>query len=205
MYFMLIGLIALALVAFIGGAYEINGLLGKQAAHLANIKLQDQTLEQQKVGLVRAKKDITTYSQLEKVTRQIVPQDKDQALAVREIIGIADKAGVSITSVNFPASTLGSTVSGGTGVTPSAAASASTKPALSQLTPVPNIPGVYQLQIVLQNNSDTPTTYPKFYNFLAGLEKNRRTAEVSNIVIQPGSSNRTLLTYTLTINEYIKP
>lgn len=205
MYFLLLGLTLLTLVAFVAGAYEINGLLGKQATKLANLKLESETLHQQQTGLKRAKQDVATYSELQKITQQIVPQDKDQAAAVREIIGIASKAGVTLTGISFPASNLGSTTGGSTGTVKSPGAALSAKPALSQLTAVPNIPGVYQLQITLQNDGDTAITYSKFYKFLSGLESNRRTAEVASIVIQPEASNRNLLTFVLTINEYIKP
>jgi len=206
-YFLLIGLLILSLLGLLGGAYMLNGLLGKQANKLATLKGQTQTLSQQQVSLKKAKQDVATYSDLNKITQQIVPQDKDQAEAVQEIVNIADNAGVQLTTITFPASTLGATGPATTGTTgtstPSAALSA--KPALSQLIAVPNIPGVYQLQITIQNDADTEVTYNQFYNFLSGLEHNRRTAEVSSIVIQPDASNRNVLTFTLTLNEYIKP
>jgi hypothetical protein len=210
MFFLLVALTVLSMAGLIGGAYGINGLLAKQAKTLADLKSQAQTLSQQQQGLTKAKQDVAKYAPLEKITEQIVPQDKDQAEAVREIVNIAANAGVSLSSISFPASSLGATGTGSTGAAPAAGstspqAAASAKPTLSQLTAVPNIPGVYQLQITLQNDSDTEVSYNQFYNFLSGLENNRRTAEVSNIIIQPDSKNRNLLTFTLTLSEYIKP
>lgn len=204
-YFLLIGLLVLSLFGLVGGAYVLNNLLGNQAGKLASLKAETETLNEQQVGLKKAKQDITTYADLDKITQQIVPQDKDQAEAVREIVNIAGSAHVQLTSISFPASTLGAGVAltPGTGSSPSAALGA--KPALSQLIAVPNIPGVYQLQITIQNDTDTEVTYSQFYNFLSGLEKNRRTAEVSSIVIQPDPANRNYLTFNLTLNEYIKP
>lgn len=203
MHWLLLGLVALAVLVFLGGAYAVNGSLGRQATKLANLKLESQTLQEQQVGLTKAKKDIATYSDLEKITKQIVPQDKDQAVAVREIVNIAAKAGVTLTSITFPASSLGA--ASGTSPGSSVPSALTAKPSLSQLTAVPNIPGVYQLQIILQNDDDTAVSYSRFYQFLSGLESNRRTAEVANIVIQPNNNNRNLLTFVLTINEYIKP
>lgn len=208
MYFVLIGLLVLSLLGLIGGAYALNGLLGKQAIKLADLKQETTTLNSQRVGLKKAKQDIATYSSLSQMTSQIVPQDKDQAQTVREIVNIASRAGVTLTNIDFPASTLGSTVApavpaaGGTS-TPQAAISA--KPTTSQLVAVPNLPGVYQLQIVVQNNVDTEVTYPQFYNFLSGLEVNRRTALVSAITITPDPNDRSVLIFSLTLNEYIKP
>lgn len=210
MFFLLVALTILILAGLVGGAYGINSLLAKQSKTLGNLKSQAQTLSQQQQGLTKAKRDVAKYAPLEKITEQIVPQDKDQAEAVREIVNIAANAGVSLSSISFPASSLGATGAAGTGAAPATAgtspqAAVSAKPTLSQLTAVPNIPGVYQLQITLQNDSDTEVSYNQFYNFLSGLENNRRTAQVSNIVIQPDSKNRNDLTFTLTLNEYIKP
>lgn len=209
MYFVLIGLLVLSLFGLVGGAYVLDGLLGKQATKLADLKQETTTLNSQRVGLKKAKQDIATYSSLDQITSQIVPQDKDQAQTVREIVNIAARAGVTLTNIDFPASTLGSTTApapatGSTGTsTPQAAISA--KPTTSQLVAVPNLPGVYQLQIVVQNNVDTEVTYPQFYNFLSGLEVNRRTALVSAITITPDPNDRSALIFSLTLNEYIKP
>ena len=205
MHYLLLGLLVLAILGLLGGAYGINSLLAGQSKKLAGLKQQSQTLEQEQLGLKKAKKDIATYAELEKITRQVVPQDKDQAEAVREIVNIASGAGVSLSNISFPASTLGSTGAApitGTGTT---APVATGKPALSQLTAVPNIPGVYQLPITLQDNADIPVSFDKLYNFLSQLENNRRTAIVNTLTIQPLTSNRNLLTFTLTLNEYIKP
>jgi len=209
MHFLLLGLLVLSLLGLLGGAYEINGLLGSQATKLANLKSREQTLEAQQTGLKKAKKDINTYGELSKLTSQIVPQDKDQAQTVRELVNIAADAGVKITTISFPQSTLGATVAP-TGATPSAnvsspSAAISSKSALSQLVAVPNIPGVYLLQIVVSNDPDTEITYPQLYKFLSGLESNRRTALVSSISITPDAENRNMLGFNLTLNEYIKP
>lgn len=208
-YFLLLGILTLSIVGLFGGAYEVNGLLSTQATKLADLKSQEQTLQQQQVGLKKAKNDIATYGELSQLTKQIVPQDKDQAQTVREIVNIAATAGVRITTIAFPQSTLGATATPSAGAatsqttTPSAAISS--KSPLSQLVTVPNIPGVYLLQITVANDPDTLVTYPQLYNFLSGLENNRRTAQVSNIVISPDATNRGFLEFSLTLNEYIKP
>jgi len=206
-YYLLIGLLILSLLGLVGGAYTINGLLGKQATKLADLKQETTALNEQRVGLKKAKQDIATYSSLSQITHQIVPQDKDQAQTVREIVNIAARADVTLTTINFPQSTLGSTTAPAPagGATGSPLAAISAKPTPSQLVTVPNLPGVYQLQITIQNNSDTEVTYPQFYQFLSGLERNRRTALVSAISISPDPDNRNVLTFSLTLNEYIKP
>lgn len=207
LYLILLALIAVLLVATVGGAYEASNLLQNNATQLADTKQKSQTLAAQQAQLVNAKRDINKYADLETITKSIVPQDKDQAEAVREITNIASANGVTLTAITFPASTLGATVpttgTGSAATTPKPATGA--KAALSQLQVVPNIPGVYTLQLTINDDTDSAVTYNQLYNFLKGLENNRRTAQVSNIVIQPVPNNASKLTFSLVLNVYIKP
>ncbi|HEY5152555.1 MAG TPA: hypothetical protein VII55_01130 [Candidatus Saccharimonadales bacterium] len=216
LYYLLIGLIGLLLVGLGAGAYGINQLLTSHAAQLTSLKAKNLALSQEQLSLVKAKKEVNTYNSLLKITQTVVPEDKDQAEAVREIVNIAAKNGVNLEAINFPASTLGTTGSSSaaasSGVaTPAASASpgsasASSKASkLSQLLPVKNIPGVYDLLITVQSNPNRPVAYNSFISFLSDLEHNRRTAQISTITLQPDTNNRSLLSFTLTLNEYIKP
>jgi hypothetical protein len=211
LFLILCSVIGLLFIALIAGTYGINKLLGTQADKLVAQKAKSQALNQQQVGFIAAKKDIAKYSDLEKITRAVVPEDKNQAEAIREIVKIAANNNISLGSISFPASTLGNTPTGKPigSAAPAATApvSGATKPAktLSQLEPVKNIPGVYLLQIVVASDSSRPVGYYSFINFLNDLEHNRRTAQVSAITLQPEVTNSSLLTFTLTLNEYIKP
>lgn len=148
----------------------------------------------QQVQLTKVKKDIATYSELNTIAKSVVPQDKDQAEAVREIVNLAAQSGIpKLSSIAFPPSTLG----GG----------AATKKtgALTQVTPVKGIPGVYDLQItVTQANTDL-VPYGNFIAFLSRLEQNRRTAQVSSINVQPDQKSPGKISFTLVIDEFIKP
>lgn len=203
-HLVLLGVIALLLIGLVGGAYGINSLLTEKANKLTGQKAKSLALSQEQQALTRARKDIIKYSELEKITRTVVPEDKNQAEAVREIVNIAAANNISLASITFPASTLGGGVAapGGTAApSPSAAGSK----ALSQLQPVKNIPGVYQLIINVAGDTNRPVTYNNFINFLSDLEHNRRTAQVTNIVLQPDANNRNNLTFSLALTEYIKP
>ncbi len=214
LYLILIGSIGLLFVGLIAGTYGANSLLSGQAKKLTSLKAKDMALAQEQLSLTQAKKDIKTYSGLQKILQSVVPEDKDQAEAVREIVNIAAANNIKLTAINFPASTLGtgpggvattsSSSAGSSTAKPSPAASAKTS-ALSQLQPVKNIPGVYNLLITVQGDPNQPVPYSKFINFLEALEHNRRTAQVSTITITPDANNRNLLTFNLTLNEYIKP
>ncbi|HZL07992.1 MAG TPA: hypothetical protein VFC50_02255 [Candidatus Dormibacteraeota bacterium] len=215
LYYLLAGLVGLLLAGLIGGAYGTNQLLTSQAVKVTSLKAKSLALSQEQLSLANAKKEVQTYSDLLKITQTIVPEDKDQAEAVREIVNIAasnDISGVSLQQINFPASTLGSSgTSTGSGAATTAPTSPSPKSAnssagkLSQLVPVKNIPGVYDLLITIQSDPNKPIAYSSFVNFLSGLEHNRRTAQISTITLQPNANNPNLLSFTLTLNEYIKP
>jgi hypothetical protein len=202
-FYLMIAALGILVLAIVGSAYTANTMLEKRAKTLGDLKLQNQVLEQEKVGLVKAKKDVAKYSELEKIAKTIVPQDKDQAEVVREIVKLAADSGFKPSSITLPASTLG-TVKSATPATGAPAASAATSN-LTQLKPVKGNPGLYVLEISVTQESSSPVQYSQFIDFLSRLEQNRRTAQVSSIVLQPSTRDRNLLSFTLTVDKYIKP
>lgn len=208
-FFLLLGTLGLVIVALFGSAYGTDMLLQKQSKKLIGLKNQDQVLNQQKLILAKDKEDIKSYSSLEQIAKSIVPQDKDQAEAVREIVNIASQSGIKLSTISFPSSSLGTVTSGATSSSTSSSSSTSTASGssgtLSQLVPVTGITGVYDLKITIQGDPSSPIPYSSFINFLGRLENNRRTAQVSSISLQPFQKDRSLLTFTLILDEYIKP
>lgn len=198
----MLGIVGLLFIGLIAGTYEADKLLQSEASKLTTLKAKTQALASEQQGLIKAKKDIKTYADLETIAKSVVPQDKDQAEAVREIVNIAAANSVSLATISFSASSLGSTAQGTVSTTTTSDKSTTS---LSQLIPVKNIPGVYQLQISVVGDPNKSVAYDKFIAFLSALEHNRRTAQVSTISIQPNLANRNLLTFSLNLNEYIKP
>lgn len=213
LHLLLLTAIFLLFLGLVGGAYGINGLLVTQSNKLVSLKATSLALQKQQTDLKKAKKDIITYTDLQQITRSIVPEDKNQAEAVREIVNLAGANHINLTSITFPASTLGnapvaSTAPASATAAPSSAtknSAQSKQNSLSQLQVVKDIPGIYLLPITVQSDTDQPVPYGKFIAFLNALEHNRRTAQVSNISIAPDPNDHTQLTFTLTLNEYIKP
>jgi len=212
LYYLLVGLVVLLLAGLVAGTYGTNQLLSSHAETLTSLKAKSLALSQKQLSLVKAKQEIAVYAPLLKITQTVVPEDKDQAEAVREIVNIAAANHVSLESIDFPASTLGLTGSGASSTasttTPASSSASSASSAgnkLSQLLPVKNIPGVYDLLITVQSDPNKPVAYDSFIGFLSNLEHKRRTAQISTITLQPSASNRSLLSFTLTLNEYIKP
>lgn len=212
-YLGLLGLIGLLFVALLTSVYGANSLLTSRAHTLVNRKAKSQALVQEQQSFELAKRNIKKYASLEQIAKIVVPQDKSQAQAVRQIVNIAAANGVTLGSISFPESTLGNNVPGvsastATASTPSLAPAAggnNAKANLSQLLPVKGIPGVYQLAITVTSDTNHPVLYNQLINFLSGLEHDRRTAQVNSIVIQPVDGNPKYLTFTITLNEYIKP
>ncbi len=203
------GLIALIIVLAIGAGAAVyfgNGILEKTSVSLVELKSEKKVIDEQNKALIQAKKDLEKYSELESIAKKIVPQDKDQAKSVREIVAIAETNSVSISSITFPNSTLGNpqpkaskTEDGST------QDKTKTTPPVSQVESADGLKGVYKLELTIQSDDANPITYTNLINFLAALENNRRTAQVSNITITPENKNPSLLTFTITINVFIKP
>lgn len=208
-FFAMIGLLVLLSGLGIAGMYFGNSMLQKESGKLVQLKLENQLLDEQQTALTRANQDIETYAELESIAKAIVPQDKDQARAVREIVKIAQETGVVLQTISFPTSTLGQEKPKAAPATPAEdaapAPAAPAAPAITQVKPVEGIPGVFSLEVSLQSNAANPSSYNNFLEFLARLEQNRRTAQVGTINIQPDKADRNLLTFNLTVSLYIKP
>ncbi len=196
-YFFMIGVTSILSIGIIVAATIGDNMLQQRSAKLVSLKLDNAVLDEQQVSLAKAKKDVAKYSELQKEAKIIVPQDKDQAEAVREIVKIAGDNKIKLSAITFPASTLGSSSSGAPTTTP--------KKTITQVQPVKGIPGVYNMQITIQQDAGSPISYGQLISFLSNLEQNRRTAQVANVTIQPNPQNPDSITFSLVVQAYIKP
>lgn len=210
MYFVMIAFVGLLSLTIVGSVVVGDGYLKKQAAKLNELKVEERLLEEQQVALTQANKDIAKYTELEKIAATVVPQDKDQAKAVLEIIEIAKASNIKIQGITFPSSNLGTkapaapkTESG----EPQAAKPSA--PVISQAKPVDGIPGVYSLEmnITPESSEANPVSYYQFLDFLGRLENNRRTAQVTQVKISPLTTSKQspFISFSLTINIFVKP
>lgn len=204
----MIGLVVVLALGMIFALFWGSGVLQKQSTKLVSLKLDNELADDQLTSLAQASKDIEKYSGLEKIAKSVVPQDKDQAATVREIVKIANDNGIALSNISFPASTLGQKQAVASSSPSSGASSGQTKvvtPPVTQVKPVDNIPGVYVMEITVQQEATKPITYDKFISFLSSLEQNRRTAQVSSVTVQPNPQDRNKLTFNLILQVYIKP
>jgi hypothetical protein len=206
-YFIMIGALVLSFGLLIGAVVFGDSLLKKKSSDLMGLKLENRVLDEQQVSLIQANKDIQKYAELEKTANAIVPQDKDQARTVREIVKLAEESNIPISSISFPSSTLGQPAAvapkTAAGDTPAKAAPAA--PSITQVKPVEGMTGVYQMEIAVQSEASRPVPYSSLITFLSKLENNRRTAQVSTITITPFAQNINLVTFNLGINVFIRP
>lgn len=214
LYIILLACFGLLIVVGVMGVWFGSKFLKKQAAEISALKVESIVLEEQQRSLVQAKKDIQTYAELEQIAKTIVPQDKDQARTVRELIKIAGESGVRISAISFPTSTLGQAAKPTTTAptnnegesTPSAPQPATpAAPKTTQVKAVEGIPGLFKMEISVQSDPSTPVQYSNLIAFLRKLEQNRRTAQVSNLTVTPSTDNRSLVTFNVLLNVYIKP
>lgn len=198
--FVMLGLSAIlvALAAFV--TYTGRNLIIKEGEKLVGLKLENEVLGRRGDALIQAKKDIASYAELEQLARTVVPQDKDQARTVVDIIRMAREAGVTnIAAIEFPQSLLGEIARG------SKNSNKTVDPNLTQLTALTSPKGVYSMEIRITGDDEKPIPYRSLVNFLAKLEKNRRTAQVTNIAITPDDEDRRLISFSLTLTTYVKP
>lgn len=202
-FYIQLALFVLAIILIVAGTVAGNSALQDKSKKLSELKVESATIELQQSALIQAKKDIEKYDELDKIARSVVPQDKDQAKTVREIVALALQNNIPIKSISFETSKLGEAAAKRSAS--SAEGSSSTKaaePGVSQVIPVTGISGVFMLPI--QVESAGAVKYQDFLSFLESLEKNRRTAHVSAINLEPSDNGETL-NFDLTLNAYVKP
>lgn len=200
-FFVMLAAVAVLLGLSAAGTYTARKLIIAEGVKLTDLKLEKEVLDRQTEALIQAKQDISKYESLELIARSVVPQDKDQAKTVLELVTMAKASGIKITSVAFPDSLLGQISKGGSG----AKKGPSTDPNLTQLTPLDNPKGVYSMDIRIETDQEDPISFNQLISFLSALENNRRTAQVTNISISPRPENRNLVTFSLTLTSYVKP
>lgn len=200
MYYGMIGAIVLTGVLGLVGLVLGNHMLSARSKDLVQLRLKSQVLNSEQTELTQAKKDVIKYTPLNNIAASVVPQEKDQALAIREIVSFASHANIALSSITFLASNLGGT---GIGTSTGTGASKVTL-APSQLTPAKGLKGIYILPITVQSDVTKPISYDQLSTFLGALELNRHTAEVSQLTITPSDSSGQHLSFNLIINIYIK-
>lgn len=204
----LLGLLGGSAVLFMAICVIGLSTLSAKSQKMVDLKLQSKVLDDQISSLAQAKKQVQNYTYIKSVAAEVIPDDKNQAQAVLEIFQIASESGIAIQSISFPSSTLGA-------VTSASAASASSASIISQAKPVVGIKGLYSIQLTItpETGPQVPDaqqlTYAKMLDFFDRIERNQRTAQITQVNVQPqGGANGTsasAITFSITVNIFIKP
>jgi hypothetical protein len=209
---LIVGVLALCFIYVLG-----MSVLKKQSHKMVDLKLQNQTADAQLSNLESSKKEIEKFSYFKSVAQSVLPNDKDQAQAVLDIFSLASQSGISLQSVSFPSSNLGTGSSSTSSTSTSSTSAQSTTQAaptkkISQAQAVSGIPGLYSVQLTItpatggQVPADKQVTYGKMLDFLNRIENNRRTAQITQVNIQPLTANgANQFNFSLTVNIFIKP
>lgn len=203
-FYAMLGVITLLIILCGVCTYFGYKMILKQGDKLESSKLDAEVAEEKKELLDQAIKDINEYDELESIAKSVVPQEKDQARTVLELVELGRRAGINIVSVQFPSSELGQIANRKAGPATARGGTDTTK-GLTQLTPVEGLTGVYEMSIDVQADTEIPITYDQLINYLRLLENNRRTAQVSNISITPNIDNPNYVTFSLTLKSFVKP
>lgn len=194
----------LGVISLFGIGIGANYILTKKAVELSSSKADNEAAQKLQEKLAKDKQDLIKYKDLNEAARAIVPQDKSQAQTVREIVRLAEESGIpKLSSVTFPASDLG--IKKPTGDTSSSASPTATTHKVTQATPLKDIPGVYLLPITITQDTSSAISYDTFLTFLKKLEQNRRTAQIHSVAVTPDTKGTDGVSFTIIINEYIKP
>ncbi len=191
----------------------IGGLsfLSAKTQELIELEQRSRTVDAQSSNLAASKKQVEQYAYFNDIAKTVLPSDKDQAQAVLDIFSLADQSGIAIASVTFPASSLGTKA---TAPASNNAATAPTASVISQAKLVEGIAGLYSLELTIspQTGPGVPdakqVTYSKLLDFLGRIEHNRRTAQITQVNIQPQGSDSgptQFINFTMTINIFMKP
>lgn len=198
------------------------GWLTESSKELSSLRTEVIGLENKQTELEKAKKILNDRTDDVATASQVLPADKEQARVVQEIYAIASQSNVSIDSVGFPSSTLGSTAAPKPATTtttdPTATASTVTTDApkpvktVSQATPVKEIPGVQSIELSIGTITSKDTSikgvrYEEMMTLIRLIERNRRTMQIRSIGIGQSQTINGNPTYNLTLSIviYIQP
>lgn len=217
-FYVLIGIIGLLVVVCAGLVVGGNQLMAKTSQKLIEAKLNN-SLADVKIGeYLKAKTYMNQNQDVRPIVDNMIPKNKDQDTATKELYKIADSAGVAITSIQYPSSNLGlkaaaSASSTATSDKTSGASTTPTTPAvapLSQAKAADGLPGVQGIDVELRltaTDTKSPITYDSLIKFLKLVELNRRSMQIKKVFVQPDKPGNGLvkLSPQITITIFVKP
>lgn len=203
-YYLMISLIFITILLIFSSIYLGRQLLLKSQSSLVEAKLYNYTQEKTEEIFRKNQKLLNENADIAQILSNIVPSEKDQARAVRELNAIAEANNLNVVSVSFPRSDL---------LTPAKTTETKTdqssndkaldqSKSISQAKPIKGMNGVYSIELTTEISSKDGQRIPtdQILSLLQNIENNRRNMRIGSINI---SSNGETINLKLMI--FIKP
>lgn len=199
-YYLLLGVLVLLIIGVGASLYFTNQLMQNKASELRQADLDNQVADKKLKLLQNAKKELTDNANIQKAIDEALPKTKNQADVVAQLYSMAADSNIKISSITFPASTLGekkaapssSTDSKPDTSTNNSPSSATTGTSgATQTKPVSGITGVSSVDVALTfaPTSGESISYSDMLKFLSLVEQNRRTMLINTLQISPDVKN----------------
>jgi HAMP domain-containing protein len=200
--FLLAGFAVAIVTSFLLLRYA-NNWLTASSTELSTLRSEVAALEIKQNDLNLAKATLVDQKNERQTLDLVLPTNKDQSRLIQELTSIAATAGVSINSISFPTSTLGTQVKTSapapadttTDQTTTQTAPATPKAAtISQATPIKEIPGVQAIDITIGqiNSVGLPAgggvRYSEMMQFIRLIERNQRSIQIKSIGISSATA-----------------
>ena len=186
-HFGLLGLLVLVIVAIGLAMYFSRVFLKSNSDSLVNAKLELYKIDETEYIYRKNQAILQENQETADILASVLPQEKDQAKAVREITQIASDNGLSVKAIRFPGSDLVITnkpvaaQTQGSTTTPQATPSG---PTISQAKPVNGLNNVLGIAVEVEltsARSGAQISTDQVLSFLQQIENNRRNIRVTSI------------------------
>jgi hypothetical protein len=184
-YFALIVAFTLLTASIFGMLYFSKNFLSKSEDELIAAKLEIIKQEEIEKTYRDNINNLEKFAQTASILEEVIPKEKDQAVAVREIDAIAKQNGMVINTLSFPSSDLNKKAA--TPTTGSTATTAKTT-AVSQAKPIKGLTGVLgiDINVELRSANEGAISTDQLLGMLRALENNRRNMRVTSINYNAG-------------------
>jgi len=196
-YFIILTILILAIIGIGGSMYAGTMVVKKTSDKLIQTKLDNIGLDTQEQQFLQSRKVLDKYKTLNQTISKILPKNKDQALAVKELYQIGDETGIVVSKIQFPTSTLAKS---------KATSTQSSTKTVTQAKQVAGMTGVLgiDISISLQPANGKSISYDNMLKFLQKVELNRRNMQIKNITVNADTINGGV-TFELTLTIFVKP
>ena len=188
-HYLFIGLLILTLVVIGTVLYYGRKSLTTTSQKVIDAKLNIVKAEKEEETYIKNKQIYTKNETVAEKLNVLIPNEKEQALAVETIYSFAGNAGLTITSVVFPGSNLDPSVK------------SKTKIDISQAVPVKDLKDVYEnpVEVSIKGNKQSGISTNQLLQFIESVESSPRNMRITAITYDTVSSE-----IRLSISLYVK-